>query len=67
MHSEIKIEGSGRDANAKKEVDLQSLTDYYKGFETQFKLFEKEILEGNFEKVDAWCDALVKGDIPEFN
>ena len=67
MQGEIKIEGQGKDKETKKEMKLKSVADFYRGFHEQFKLFESQILEGKFEKVDAWCDSLVRGDIPELH
>ena len=46
------------------EADLNSVTEYYRGFKSQFKTFQDQIKLGNFTQVDAWCADLVSGKMP---
>ena len=42
-----------------KSTDLKAISELYGGVKAEFENFKKQILAGNYEEVDAWCDSLV--------
>ena len=56
--------GEKAQAETNSDAELETIVQYYKGFKDQFKLFQEQILEGNFAQVDAWAAALVEGRRP---